>query len=100
MHFKKLRDMLSWQISETEQNRVIMIVMLFETNFFFFGSFDEFKLHQLCSGIMIRMSKHSNVFDFLFILAINAPSVLRNFSKTHEKNRIYWKQHLQTFSVL
>ena len=35
-----------------------LIFMLFETNRFFFGSFDELKKYQLCQLVTIRMSKH------------------------------------------
>ena len=45
MHFIKLRDTFSWKISEIE---LFIIVQPFETNIFFFGSFDELKRHQRC----------------------------------------------------
>ena len=40
MHLKKLRDTLSWKISEIE---LFIVVLLFETTFF--GSFAELKMH-------------------------------------------------------
>ena len=44
MHFRKLRDTLSWKIPEI---KLFIIVLLFETNNIL-GSFDELKMHQLC----------------------------------------------------
>ena len=40
------------------RNRVIFIVMLFETNSFFSVPFIEFRLYHLCYFFSIRMSKH------------------------------------------
>ena len=46
MHFKKLRDMLSWKISD--KSLTYLIFTNIQTNHFFFGSFGELKMHQLC----------------------------------------------------
>ena len=48
MHLKKVLDVLGRKISETE------FLLLFE-QIAFLGSFDEFKMYQLCQFITIRM---------------------------------------------
>ena len=51
MHFKKLRDTWSCTTSEIE---LLIFVLLFETNNFFFGSFDELKMYKMSLILLIK----------------------------------------------
>ena len=54
MHFKKLRNVLSSKFTEIE----FLFLLCCVKQIGFFGSFDKFKMYQLCLHFSIRIPNH------------------------------------------